>query len=747
MFRNRCFAPFRRIFFFFANVFFIPFLAPFVPLNVAYSSPPMLFAQTIQTTQPFARETSGYPLLIGAADGLYGLSKDGSLSPLWQGGSVRKIVRGSTGYWAILTGKGIAFSKDLQNWEMRNDGLPVQTVKIYENGQKSFIRPVQDIKDFEASGEMMVLATKDEVFFSRNEGKTWESMGTPYTRTNGIKAVAIARLPELTVFASHSIYGISYRNPAGKSAWAEISAGLEKLETTDNPDEVSDIAVAVENGRQVVYASQTFRRRLYRLDWTRRRWDTVWSDKSDFGTVDSLDAGSLNAGKGGLRFVREDAVMEIGGVNAGMTDAGSAATSGIPSNPSGNQPTTRSDILGFVKNMAANLGIAPSCVLLSSKTDSVNLSELWLLVENGDPRLKAAWGKEGLYLPMYNADIKQAADLIAKKGLNMITVDMKDEYGRLRWTPKTPGIADKGRVFNPIDIDAFIKTMKASNVWTVARIVAFKDQELVKKDGGKYAIWDSRTNRPWQGYYEKRQKKGEAKKSADTEIFPSGDPDYEIVRTYISEYWVDPYSEEVWEYLTNIARELEQRGFDEIQFDYIRLPTDGDNLGSARYRWKDTGMDRDSNLVSFLNHIRSRIKAPISIDIYGANGWYRTGSRTGQDVELLAPYVDVICPMYYPSHFEQDFLAQYPAELRPYRIYRLGTGRTSRIARNSVVIRSWAQAFYLNVSYDRKYYNEDYVRRQIEGVRDAGSPGYTYWNASSRYDDVADAAKKVLPLP
>jgi hypothetical protein len=147
-------------------------------------------------------------------------------------------------------------------------------------------------------------------------------------------------------------------------------------------------------------------------------------------------------------------------------------------------------------------------------------------------------------------------------------------------------------------------------------------------------------------------------------------------------------------------------------------------------------MDMESAIISFLRHIRPRIRAPISIDIYGANGWYRTGARTGQEVELLAPWVDVICPMYYPSHFEQDFLAQDPPELRPYRIYFQGTLRTSRIGRGQIIVRPYVQAFYLNVSYDRKYYNADYVRRQTEGVRDAGSPGLTYWNNSGRYADI-----------
>jgi hypothetical protein len=316
-------------------------------------------------------------------------------------------------------------------------------------------------------------------------------------------------------------------------------------------------------------------------------------------------------------------------------------------------------------------------------------------------------------------------------------------------------------VFRPLDIDSFLAQMKDRGIYTAARIVVFKDPVLAGRSGGKYAVWDSQTGKAWAGYYDRRRRKTtpeaqaeEKKGPLQIEILPAaGAPaastanaaagasadvsaDYEILRTYYDERWVDPYAEEVWDYITDIAVELHRRGFDEIQFDYIRFPTDGINLGNARYRWQDPGMDMESAIVSFLRHVRSRLDAPVSIDIYGANGWYRTGARTGQEVELLSRYVDVICPMYYPSHFEQDFLAQDPAELRPYRIYYQGARRTARIGRGRIVVRPYVQAFYLNVSYDRQYYDGDYVRREVEGVRDAGRGGLTYWNNSGRYDDI-----------
>jgi hypothetical protein len=702
---------------------------------------------------------ANWPLLIGADQGLFGLNRSGQVEKLWEGGEVRKIVRAGDG-WALLSGQGILVSGDLLNWENRSGGLPVKTVKLYENGVKSFTPMVQEIKDLEvnpANPEIMICATKDTVYLSRNGGRSWESLGMPPYRTNGIKAVAAAYLPrgggsagngagesavEMVLFLSHSIYGIHYLIPGQAGAkWTEMNGGVETLETTGNADEVADIAViGSAPGAQEVYISQTFRHRIYRLDWANKKFLLQWSDSSPFGTIDSLSPSPA-----GIRFIREGMVAEL--------NYGDRAGAGENQGPI---CWDRADILEILRGIPENLDLKPNSVVIQDylgNGDAVSLNELWLLDEYGSspPETPGSAtgpaGRNGLYLPVNHAmapgTLKPYLDVISQRGLDMVVIDMKDDYGRLRFTPLDPAIAEKGRVFRPLDIDSFLGEMKSRGIYTTARIVVFKDPVLAAKEGGRYAVWDSSANKAWAGYYDRRRKKTTAEQRAaekndayETAILPASDPEFEILRTWYDERWVDPYSEIVWDYIARIAGELHERGFDEIQFDYIRFPTDGDNLGNARYRWRDQGMDMESAIVSFLRHIRSRLEAPVSIDIYGANGWYRTGARTGQEVELLSRYVDVICPMYYPSHFEQDFLAQSPPEQRPYRIYFLGTQRTSRVGRGRVVVRPYVQAFYLNVSYDRRYYSPAYVRLQTEGIRDAGNPGLTYWNNSGRYEDI-----------
>jgi hypothetical protein len=652
-------------------------------------------------------------------------------------------------------------SENLKDWEKRSQGLPEKVIKTFENGKKSLLSTVQEIKSMAmdpVNPEIMACSFKDAVYLSRNGGRRWENLGMPNYRSNGIKSVTITSSPdgELTVLCSHNIYGIYYINP-GKAGtkWTEMNSGLEKLETTDNPDEISSFAVVPDStGKSfpAIYASQSFRRRLYRLNWDRKTWNLIWTDASAFGAMDSLFPG-----KNTLKFVRDGGIIEL--------DL-SSARNDPDASPSSYQlkELRRQDLLGLIKSIPGNE--KPNCAVIRlpqtnasrsgtsvQEEELISFSELWLLNDLSQARLPGssgraaeAAGKEGLYLPVNHAmdsgSLKPYLDIIEKRNLNMIVIDMKDDYGRLRFTPQNTSLALLGRVFRPVDLESFFKIMKERRIYTVARIVVFKDPEAARKNGEKYAVWDGQNNKAWEGYYDTRRKKSppgqepEANAAQVTAILPADDNEYEILRTWYDEKWVDPYSEEIWDYNAKVSEELISRGFDEIQFDYIRFPTDGVNLANARYRWRDSGMDMDSAIISFLRHVRSRIKAPISVDIYGANGWYRTGARTGQEVELLAPLVDVICPMYYPSHFEQYFLAQDPPEQRPFRIYSQGTMRTHYIARGQVIVRPWAQAFYLNVSYDRKYYGPEYVRLQAEGVKTAGSGGLTYWNNIGRYEDI-----------
>jgi len=686
----------------------------------------------------FAQEA----FLAGTSEGLYRIDK-GSSRLIWKQKEVRKIIKLDSS-WFFLTAGGVFTSSDLITFESRNNGLPQKVVKIPTTTGKEFAREVQELKDLEihpTNPRIMVSATRDAVFLTRDGGLTWKSEGLS-ARTAGVKAVCVLDLPDargttrLTILMTHPIYGVSWKQPdATKPAWVDINKGLEAMPTIRWPDEVADVIAVSRAGSVEVYASQTFMPRLYRLNWAANRFDPIWSGSS---VIDSAEG--LASGNSSLLFAATNTLMEIPFPVAPATPPAPVAATAQSIAPWAREFSTVQDILlsAWIPSRA------------SGGRGAISLSELWLLNPSRQiaAYTKTADKKKGTYIPIHQITTDEGLnghlDTIVKNGLNMLVVDMKDDKGFIRYDAADPLVVQKGKKGKGLELDSFVKKAKEKGIYLVARIVVFKDPQLHRWGSGKYAIWDRREAKPWQGY---ELVAGEVVPATTDSPTAGTEATAEKVRKYYDEFWVDPYSEEVWQYNVAVAKELIARGFDEIQFDYIRFPTDGVNLSDAQFRWQESGMDKESALMSFLSYARSQITAPISIDIYGANGWYRTGARTGQDVELLARYVDVICPMFYPSHFEQSFLAHKPAQDRPYRIFLHGSFRNAIIARNHIIVRPWLQAFYLNVSYDRIHYNPDYVQRQVFGTRDSLDQGYTYWNNSGRYGDLRPDVNTSTPYP
>ena len=358
------------------------------------------------------------------------------------------------------------------------------------------------------------------------------------------------------------------------------------------------------------------------------------------------------------------------------------------------------------------------------------------------PQYPQAANKQGIYLESdILRDENKLSEYIALMkniGLNAIVFDVKDDDGNLRFNPNNDTLKSMTSVEEPIDLDGLIKTARDNNLYLIGRLVLFKDKHLYEYDNQHYAVKDklkmhdaSADTTGWQGWY---MAKNRRRKS---------DSDPEFVKRYYKEYWCDPYSTDVWEYNCAIAKEIVSRGIDEIQFDYIRFPTDGDNLRDAVFTFYDDKHDsREGAILSFLHYIRQNVAAPLSIDVYGANGWFRTGGSTGQDIMTLARYVDVICPMYYPSHFDDDFQSQPPEEDRPYRIYYYGSLRAKHIADYQAIIRPYIQAFKLYTEYDKKYFGQRYITGQIKGVEDSLNEGWTFWDMLDDYKYVRFLAEK-----
>ena len=686
--------------------------------------------------------------IVGTSKGLFKVSSGNSFFPIWTEGSVEQIVRTEIPAedgknivnWYFRTSKGILFSSDLEIFEYRNSGLPLSTIKSYDGKNTEFETRVQNLKDLCANPlnpQQLVTATKDSVYLSRDGGKNWKSLGSMSAATPGVKACAVGSMPvtlsdgttgtELVVFMSHPIFGLSYIKPdAARPAWFDVAKGFEMMPTLTSPDEISDILpvlVQDEYGTSYVdiYLSQTFIPRIYKFDWPNRQGELIYKGEEPAETFDGL-------------AIVDNKLLYSKNENLGALNLDDYTNPGVPEK-----------LDDWKKTFACVPGNVNSAWIPYNRTGfkkGILLNELWLLYPGtvNSEYGKKAVGQKSVYVSAYQCRLQAGIDkfkkIIKDNKLNSLVIDMKDDYGLLRYDTKDELVKSKGKVTQyAVDLDHFVEEFKKDNIYLIARIVVFKDRNLAKFGGSKYAVWNYSTKAPWVGIKEYEDIVDE-----ETGEVTGKNP------VYYDENWVDPYCPEVWEYNVAIAKELIARGFDEIQFDYIRFPTDGYNLRQASYRWKSEGMDKESALVSFLKYARENIKAPIGIDIYGANGWYRSGTRTGQDVEMMAEYVDVIGPMFYPSHFENAFMNYPPVEDRIYRIYYYGTYRNSILARNRVVVRPWVQAFYLNVSYDRQYYNKDYVLKEIFGVRDSVDHGYMYWNNSGNYEMLSPDISKDEPF-
>ncbi|MFW5826788.1 MAG: putative glycoside hydrolase [Alkalispirochaeta sp.] len=312
----------------------------------------------------------------------------------------------------------------------------------------------------------------------------------------------------------------------------------------------------------------------------------------------------------------------------------------------------------------------------------------------------------------------------AAQGMTAVVIDFKDDFGRIAYNSELELHREVGAVRGYFDAERVIQTVHDNDLYLIARIVVFKDRELFGYDGNRFALWDRHRDAPW-GVFR-------------TET----DEDTGEERTRQVEHWVDPFAEEVWDYNIAIARELQELGVDEIQFDYIRTPADG-RTRDIEYRYRDESHalttndpyrdDREEALSAFLARAREAISLPMSIDVFGFNGWYRM-SYLGQDIARLARHVDVISPMLYPSHFPRAFLPDIPYLDWAEVLYREGVARGRRITRDSVLIRPYIQSFLVGgeLQFDEPRYT-DYLKHQIRGSLDGGASGFTLWNFSGRY--------------
>lgn len=302
-------------------------------------------------------------------------------------------------------------------------------------------------------------------------------------------------------------------------------------------------------------------------------------------------------------------------------------------------------------------------------------------------------------------------NLVNQTELNAMVIDIKDDYGNLTFIPsKNSPYFTVGHPYikNPSKL---MQTLKANQVYPIARIVVFKDNVVSKK----HPNWSFQTQK---GIW--KNAKGDS--------------------------FTNPFLKEVWDYNLGIAIEAAKLGFKEIQFDYVRFPekfeTFESKLTYSKGKFQGTSNNRERVLAvtEFVKYASENLKpydVKVSVDTFGNATVIPEARGIGQNFSLIAEHVDVISAMIYPSHWTSIFGIQKP-DLQPYRLVmeyaKVENNRLKKLT-NPPTSRPWLQDFNATWlgSGNYKIYGKKEIEDQIRGLHSQGINEFLLWNAGNKY--------------
>jgi hypothetical protein len=320
---------------------------------------------------------------------------------------------------------------------------------------------------------------------------------------------------------------------------------------------------------------------------------------------------------------------------------------------------------------------------------------------------------KALYLSFYGVGSKAlrgpAMKLIEETELNALVIDVKGDRGMIPYRSSVPLATEVGgqKIITVRDAEGLMALFKEKGVYTIARIVVFKDN-LLASARPDLAV-KTPTGEPW--------------------------------RDRESLAWVDPFRKEVWDYNIQIAVEAAKLGFDEIQFDYVRFP----DSHSPRFSQPSTEEARVKAITGFLQEARSKL-APYNVftaaDIFGYVCWNLNDTDIGQKLDPIASAVDYLSPMLYPSGFQFGIPGFRNPVQNPYEIVYLSLKKAQERTKISPLrFRPWLQAFK-DYAFDRRQFNGKELRDQISASEKFGSQGWMLWNPVNQYTAAAESLKK-----
>jgi hypothetical protein len=321
--------------------------------------------------------------------------------------------------------------------------------------------------------------------------------------------------------------------------------------------------------------------------------------------------------------------------------------------------------------------------------------------------------ERGIYVTAYVAQLPQRFNLLKEQckaaDLNTMVIDVKEIIGRpyLQLARERKLTAATRAAPNPW-LSKLAAELHKDNFILSARIVVFKDDHLalarpdlgVQLNGGLY-----------------RDRRGGK--------------------------WLDPYSDEVRLYSALIAETAALSGVDEVQFDYIRFPAEG-QARNATYPHRKEGISKVDIICEFLKDVRARLEpynTSLAVDIFGVTAWQSKIDieQLGQDLKQMAKYLDVISPMLYPSHFHAGYDGFANPGAEPYYFIKTGVVQAKKLlSEEATALVPWIQGFDMR----SPNFGTNYIREQVRACKEEKIRGFLIWNAGNNYSVSFAALKK-----
>ena len=297
--------------------------------------------------------------------------------------------------------------------------------------------------------------------------------------------------------------------------------------------------------------------------------------------------------------------------------------------------------------------------------------------------------------------------LIETTELNAVVIDIKDYTGVVSFPNAFPRTETKSGCIVS-DIREFIQTLHESNIYVVGRISVFQDPSY-------------------------------------TRLFPElavkRMSDGEVWKDYKGLSFIDVGARPYWDYIVTLSETAYELGFDELNYDYVRYPSDG-NIKDALYTWALGTTTKSKMLESFFEYLRDNLEdtgAKLSVDLFGMTTTVENDMNIGQMLELALPYFDYVSPMVYPSHYPATWNGFVNPAEHPYEVVKIALSRgmereqllnilNGLATSTPSKLRPWLQDFNLGATY-----GSDKVRAQIQATYDVGLTSWMLWNAGNKY--------------